>query len=412
MKQIYTSLFALVLFFSISIPLKSTAQCLCSGGASATPLSYLDTVLPTQASSTIFSFPKFDPALGTLSCISFNDTISAVVTTAARNTDTTDGHTYIFQTTISDAVTGPSATGPNNWLVTYASTNQTYGPIYLDTDKIDLHPPQPRLPDDSTTFGPDTLINNTVGAGSSTTVAPFLGAVGSVDFTTSLTGGAIATFGGVNYSTAIKSNSWGAFRLTYYWCPTILLSENIINFMAVKKNNYVQLQWVTENEQSGFTYEIEYSKDGSNYTPVGYEQSGSDISDANQQYQYQYILNNNDPAIIFFRVKRTGPDGKSTYTVIKSVNINGETVSPGMQVYPNPVKNSVMFSFDEIQNANFSIQLVNVAGQIIQQNAVTVSGNNQIRLNLTTAPARGLYYLYAKDLTHNQQYITKVLINN
>jgi hypothetical protein len=409
MKQIYSSLFALVLFFSISIPLTSSAQCFCSGGSPATAVTYLDSVLPTQASSSIFSFPKFDPTIGTLSCISFNDTISAVVTTAARNTDTTDGHTYIFQTTISDAVTGPSSTGPNNWLVTFASSNQTYGPVYLDTDKIDLHPPQPRLPDDSTTFGPDTLINNTIGAGSTSTVSPFLGTTGTVDFTTSLTGGAIATFGGVNYTTALKSNSWGAFRLTYYWCPTILLAENIINFMAVKKNNYVQLQWVTENEQTGFTYEIEYSKDGSNYIPVGYEESGSDI---NQQYQYQYTLSNDEAAVIFFRVKRTGADGKSTYTVIKSVNINGENVSAGMQVYPNPVKNSVIFAFDEIQNANFSIQLVNVAGQVIQQNAVTVSGNNQIRLNLTSAPARGLYYLYAKDLTHNQQYITKVLINN
>jgi type IX secretion system substrate protein len=412
MKQIYTSLFASVLFFSISIPLNSSAQCLCSGGSPATPVTYLDTVLPTQASSSIFSFPKFDPTIGTLSCISFNDTISAVVTTAARNTDTTIGHTYIFQTTISDAITGPSATGPNDWLVTYASSNKTYGPVYLDTDKIDLHPPQPRLPDDSATFGPDTLINNIIGAGSTATVAPFLGTTGTVDFTTSLTGGAVATFGGVNYSTAIKSNSWGAFRLTYYWCPIILLAENIVNFTAVKKNNIVQLQWITENEQSGFTYEIEYSKDGSSYSPVGYEQSGSEVSDVNQQYQYQYTLSNHEAAVIFFRVKRTGADGKSTYTVIKSVNINGETVSAGMQVYPNPVKNSVIFSFDEIQNANFSIQLVNTAGQIIQQNAVTVSGNNQIRLNLTSAPARGLYYLYAKDLTHNQQYITKVLINN
>jgi hypothetical protein len=412
MKQIYTSLFALVLFFSISIPLSSSAQCVCSGGAPATALTYLDSVLPTQASSTIFSFPKFDPTIGTLSCISFNDTVSVVVTTAARNTDTTDGHIYIFQTTISNAVTGPSATGPNNWLVTFASSNQTYGPIYLDTDKIDLHPPQPRLPDDSTTFGPDTLINNVIGAGSSTTVAPFLGSTGTVNFTTSLTGGAIATFGGVNYSTGIKSNSWGAFRLTYYWCPTILLAENIINFTAIKKNNYVQLQWITENEQSGFTYEIEYSKDGSSYSPVGYEQSGSEVPNVNQPYQYQYTLNNSDAAIVYFRIKRTGADGKSTYTVIRSINLNGETVSAGMQVYPNPVRNSVIFSFDEIQNANFSIQLVNTAGQIIQQNAVTVSGNNQIRLNLTSAPARGLYYLYAKDLTHNQQYITKVLIND
>ena len=102
---------------------------------------------------------------------------------------------------------------------------------------------------------------------------------------------------------------------------------------------------------------------------------------------------------------------KSTYSVIKSVNLNSNGTSSGMQVYPNPVKNSVIFAFDEIQNANFSIQLVNTAGQIIQQNAITVSGNNQIKLNLTSNPTRGLYYLYAKDLTHNQQYITKVLVN-
>jgi hypothetical protein len=412
MKQIYTSLFALVLFFSISIPLTSSAQCFCSGGSPATAITYLDTVLPTQASSTIFSFPKFDPTIGTLSCISFNDTISVVVTTAARNTDTTKAPTYVFQTTVSDAITGPGAGGPFSWLASFALQNQTYGPVILDTDKIDIHPPQPRLPGDSITFGPDTLINNVVGASSTTAVTPYLGTTGTVDFSTGLTGTSGAIIGGVNYSAGIKANSWGAFRLTYYWCPTILLAENIINFTAVKKNNLVQLQWVTENEQSGFTYEIEYSKDGSSYGPVGYEQSGEEVSNVNQPYQSQHTLNNSDAAIIYFRIKRTGADGKSTYTVIRSVNINGETVSAGMQVYPNPAKNAVIFSFDEIQNANFSIQLVNVAGQIIQQNAVTVSGNDQIRLNLTSAPARGLYYLYAKDLTHNQQYITKVLINN
>jgi len=239
-------------------------------------------------------------------------------------------------------------------------------------------------------------------------VAAYLGATGTVDFSTSLTGSAGAIIGGTNYITSIKSNSWGTFRLTYSWCPIILLAENIINFTAVKLNNYVQLQWVTENEQSGFTYEIEYSKDKSTYTPVGYTQSGSDV---NQKYQYQYALNSNDAGTIYFRIKRIGADGKSTYTVIKSVTLNGGKTSSGMQVYPNPVKNTVAFAFDEIQNANFSIQLVNTAGQIIQQNAVTVSGNNQIKLNLTSNPARGLYYLYAKDLTHNQQYIAKVLVN-
>jgi hypothetical protein len=265
------------------------------------------------------------------------------------------------------------------------------------------------LPDDSTTFGPDTLINKVIGAGSPPNITPFLG-TGTVNFSTNLTGGASALLGGVNYVTGIKSNSWGAFRLTYYWCPTIVLAENIINFTAAKNGSMVQLQWLTENEQSGFTYEIEYSRNASSYTPVGYLQSAGEDPDVNSKYQYFYAINSSDPEKIYFRVKRTGPDGKSTYTTIKSVTLNG-SVSAGMQVYPNPVKGSVTFEFDQVQNGNFSIQLVNTAGQVIQQNAVTVTGSTQIRLNLTCNPARGLYFLYTKDLTHNQQYITKVLVN-
>jgi hypothetical protein len=410
MKQIYPPLLAFVTAFTIFIPLKISAQCICSGGSPATPLTYLDTVQATQASSTSFTFPQFNPAVGTLACISFNDTVSVVVTTAARNTDTTTGHTYIFQTTISDAVVGPDDSGPTDWLVTYASNNKTYGPIYLDTDKIDRVPPQPRLPDDSTTFGPDTLLNNIIGSGSTTNIAAYLG-TGTVSFSTDLTGSAGATFGGTNYSTGIKSNSWGTFRLSYYWCPTILLAENIINFTAAHRAGNVQLQWTTENEQSGVTYEIEVSRDQSSYLPIGNLESGSETTSANQAYQFQYPLPTDAAGILYFRVKRTAPNGTVTYTVIKSINLNSDTVSGGMQVYPNPVKNTVIFAFDEMQNANFSFELVNTAGQIIQRNAITLSGTNQVKLDLTSNPARGLYYLQAKDLTHNQQYISKVIIN-
>src|ERR1700689_469802 len=125
MKQIYTSLYALVLLFSISVPLNSQAQCLCSGAVPATVITYLDTVLPTQASSTIFSFPKFDPSIGTLTCIDFNDTISVAVTTAARNTDTTKAPNYVFQTTISDSINGPDDCGAFDWLIGFGLANNT-----------------------------------------------------------------------------------------------------------------------------------------------------------------------------------------------------------------------------------------------------------------------------------------------
>ncbi|HLX90271.1 MAG TPA: choice-of-anchor E domain-containing protein [Puia sp.] len=411
MKKLYTSLYALVLLFSISIPLDLEAQCTCSGGAAATPLAYEDTVLPTQASNIFFTFPQFDPAAGTLTCVDFYDTVNVAATTAARNTDTTKAPTYEFQTTISAAVSGPSSSGPYNWIPTLATANRIYGPVVLDTDKIDLHPPQPRLPGDSVTFGPDTLINNVIDSATTASVAPYLG-TGTVSFQMGLTGFSGALVGGVNYVTSIKANSWGTFKLVYYWCPTILLAENIINFTAVRKNNYVQLQWVTENEQSGFSYEIEYSADGKSYSPAGYEQSPEDVADPNQSYQYQYALNSNNPAVIYFRVKRIAPDGTATYTVIKSVNINGDgPAGGGMQVYPNPARNSIVFAFDDIQNGNFAIQLLNTAGQLIQENTMTISGSNQLRLVLESQPARGLYFLVAKDLTHNQQYISKILVN-
>jgi hypothetical protein len=409
MNKLYPLLFVSFIFFAGIVPLKIFAQCNCDPITPATPITYLDTVLATQASHTIFSFPKFDPSIGTLSCISFNDTVSVVVTTIARNTDTTVGHNYVFQTTVSDVVSGPRNSGPFNWLASFKVANNSYGPVFLDQDLRDKIPPQPPLPGDSVVFGPDTLINNAIGAGSPPDITPFIGASGTVDFAIDLSGGAPAIVGGLNYVSGIQSNSWGAFRLTYYWCPALVLATNINNFTAFKKGKNIQLQWQTQNEENGSSYEIEYSRDGSHYMPVGNLQAAFSEGDVAASYQFLYGISASDAGRLYFRVKHTAASGKATYTVIKSVNLEAAGMA-GYQVYPNPVKNTVMFEFDEVQTGSFIVSLISTAGQVIQQKQVTLTGNNQIRLDLTSPPATGLYYLQARDQTHNQQYITKILI--
>ena len=47
----------------------------------------------------------------------------------------------------------------------------------------------------------------------------------------------------------------------------------------------------------------------------------------------------------------------------------------------------------------------------MQQKAVRLSAANLVNLDLNNHPAKGLYLLRAKDLTNNQQYVTKVLID-
>jgi len=409
MTKLYPSVLVccfLLFFFSSQ---KIFAQCNCKPGVPATPITYLDTVLPTQASTSIYSFPKFDPSIGTLSCIEFNDTVSVMVTTFARNTDTTAGHNYTFVTSIGDVVNGPKNSGPYDWTVSTQSGTKVYGPTYLDQDMIDLHPPQPRLPGDSVTYGPDTLISNAIGAGSPPDFSPFVG-TGSVNFDMELSGGAIAIVGGTNYLAGIKSNSWGTFRLTYYWCPASVLANTLINFTAFKNDGAVQLQWQDESAGTGVSYAIEYSTDGTSFLPAGYIAANSqENASSTQTFKYLYPSPNTGSGKLFFRIRRIGTDGKFSFSTIKSLSFSSSSLA-GYQIYPNPVKNSVMLEFDEVQNGNFTVSIINTIGQVIQQKSVTLNGSNQIKMDLANQPAAGLYYLEAKDQTHNQQYVSKILI--
>jgi hypothetical protein len=69
-----------------------------------------------------------------------------------------------------------------------------------------------------------------------------------------------------------------------------------------------------------------------------------------------------------------------------------------------------MIEFDQVLSGDYLVDLVSTAGQIIQHKEVSLTGSNQIRIDLTSHPATGLYYLQVKDKTNNHQYISKLII--
>jgi len=100
------------------------AQCLCSGGVAPNTVTYLDTISPTNASSSSFSFPKFDPSIGTLGCVGLNDTISGITTTTVWNLASSKTE-YQFLLTVANNISGPGIS------VTDAYTTP-YGPDSLN----------------------------------------------------------------------------------------------------------------------------------------------------------------------------------------------------------------------------------------------------------------------------------------
>lgn len=398
MNRVYTSLF-IINFLIVSIPRVVRAQCMCSATTAATPITYYASFPATNAASTTVSFPQFNPAIGTLACLNLTDTLSAVTMTQVQNT-APNPVTYKFDLLISNDLEGPVGGG--------ISLSNTYSKVYGPSTLQRLG-----FPGDTITYGPDTIFNAAIGSGStSSNTGPYLG-TGTADFTYSLSGGLVSTQGGINYNFSIVTNYWGNFSLTYYWCPATELSTTIRNFTATPEGNAILLQWLTDNQQPNTQYEIQVSQDGKNFYTVGQAEGDASATGVTAKYQYQY---NPDPAYVgklYFRIQETDPSGKVTLSAILIVDPGGRSDADAIsyQTFPNPATNSLQVMFNSTQTGRFLVQLVGTSGQIVQQKAVSLAGGNQITLDLSPQPARGLYFLRTTDITHNRNYVSKVFIN-
>ncbi|HEY6900537.1 MAG TPA: choice-of-anchor E domain-containing protein [Puia sp.] len=395
MNRVYTYVFTIIILVVNILPRTSMAQCNCSPGHPATPIDYSVTIPVTSASSTTVSFPKFNPSVGNLACLTVKDTVSATTTTNALN-KAPDSTLYKFQLTVSDDLSGPGIDISNTF-------NKVYGPDSLAPLGT---------PGDAITYGPDVIYSNLPGTASKTAPsALYLGSSGTIDFTYSLSGGVVSTQGGLNYTAGPTTTYSGIFHLTYYWCPSTPLATGIEDFTASPDGSTVLLTWSTPEQQPNTQYEIQVSTDGSNFYSIGKTESTPATAGLVAKHQYQY---DPDPAYVgklYFRIEETNAYGKVSYSTILIIDPGGGSDKLiSYRAYPNPATNHVIFQFNRNQTGRFLVELVNTSGMVVQQRAVALAGTSQIRLDLNPQPVKGLYFLRTTDLSHSQKYVSKVFI--
>jgi Secretion system C-terminal sorting domain/F5/8 type C domain len=410
MKRVYPIMLAVCLCVTALHPGISMAQCTCWTGLPATPVVTTYTLAPTNVSSATLDFAQFDPSVGTLSCMSFNYNINATTTTIAVNLAPSTALLppsnpeyspsgklqYIFS-----LLTSATITGTNLNIAHPAYT--VYGPDSLSAAGT---------PGDSITYGPDNVINGVSGTTSITPDASYMG-TGTAFLDYAISGGLNTIEGGLDFAQQITTTIWGNFSLTYYWCPQQPLATSIVNFTAVPDGDHIQIQWLSTNEQQNTNYEIQVSTDGQNFTTIGETQSNPATAGTTAKYQYQYDPNQATVGKLYFRIKVIDVAGQATYSAVLVV-VPGTDTDAGpisYQTYPNPASNSLLIQFNKNQTARYLLELVNTAGQVVQQTAITLTGTSQARMDFSPQPAKGLYFLRTIDQTHNQSYVSKVLIN-
>ncbi len=395
MKRVYPMVIAIsiCICMTIFLPRISLAQCTCAGGTIITQVVQVDT---NTAPSILITFNKFtNTSLQALTCMTITDTMSVVASTGVLNTIPSLQAGVRFKPEVNYTIKGPGGLlGSNDNQVSHGPYD--LGPYGDPTDYLLL--------------GPDTIFNKVVDFNTPTNAAPYTG-TGTVSDTLTF-GGGTTTINGNNFTFTEQSKYWGTFVITYYTCPPVALATSITNFTAVQNGSTILLQWLTNNEQNNYNYEIQVSTDGSQFNSTGQTEDDPASAGSTTKHQYQYNTDQINVGKLYFRIKQTDASGKISYSTILVVNPGGSgDQSISYQTYPNPATNSLVFQFSSPQTGRYMMELVNTAGQVVLQKSVTLAGASQLRLDLSPKPPKGLYFMRTTDLTHKQNYVSKVLIN-
>lgn len=131
-------------------------------------------------------------------------------------------------------------------------------------------------------------------------------------------------------------------------------------------DNKVSLAWVTSSEQvnKGFRIERQTTTETGKFAQIGFV--ATKAKDGNSQSMLTYNFIDNAPkmgASSFYRLVQEDLDGKLTYSDIRAVRLNGQSVS---MVFPNP-SNGVVNISRTADGKKMNIQVIDQSGKIVSQ---------------------------------------------
>jgi uncharacterized repeat protein (TIGR01451 family) len=165
------------------------------------------------------------------------------------------------------------------------------------------------------------------------------------------------------------------------------------SFTVKKENNNAVLRWTTSSETKNDHFAIERSVDGLNFVKMG-ELPGSGTTTLTKTYMYPDALANVTSKILYYRLRIVDIDGKSTFSQIVALRLDGSVIMNDLAVYPNPFINHIKLQLQSSKEETGNIRIINTNGQEVVKRTVTLQpgGNIVIVKDLDTV-SPGLYML-------------------
>jgi len=167
-----------------------------------------------------------------------------------------------------------------------------------------------------------------------------------------------------------------------------LLPVNLLRFQgSMNKSNKVTLNWtVTENENIN-SFEIERSTNGRDFTTVGVVLASEKRGTEN--YMFYETVNTTDNVMYRLRMIDKGHDVDYSRILIFHTK---SLITNDIQVYGNPVKDKLTFSFYANATQPVQVKVYDLTGKtLMSQKVNSAEGSNMVSLPLSSTFKPGMY---------------------
>lgn len=173
----------------------------------------------------------------------------------------------------------------------------------------------------------------------------------------------------------------------------VILPISLKSFTAVKVDKEVQLTWVTATEENNLGFEVQRSKDGINYTTIGFVK-GSGTSTQENTYRFT------DPSPLagnnYYRLKQIDITNLATFSTIRRINM--DKIKQDIHLFPNPARGTITITNIK---AGDQLSIFNIQGNLVARKTAS-SGQESVSVEKF---ASGVYMLQVTDKENSNRII-------
>jgi hypothetical protein len=173
-----------------------------------------------------------------------------------------------------------------------------------------------------------------------------------------------------------------------------VLPVSIFNFGGFIKDFQAYLNWSTAAESNNKGFYVERSKDGRNFSSLGFV-AGAGNSSQIKNYSYtDGALKDINVSTTYYRLKQVDLDGKFTYSNVLSLNLKN---TAQWKLYPNPVKDVATIELNLTASSKVNVQVISRDGKMVinSNKGILNQGTQQIFVD-TKGLAKGSYVVRVK----------------